>query len=99
RRQGAVEVSRDVAYKGHRGQRPCQPGPVVECPGEDRGLTREGEAPPMLAQLGQWVAQREAELDGPHLGIAMVRQVRECLEGLLERGQCLAERGAVVGPG
>ena len=44
-------------------------------------------------------SQREAELDGQHPGVAVLGQVREGLEGLLEGGHRLAERGAVVGPG
>ena len=44
-------------------------------------------------------SQREAELDGQHPGVAGLGQVREGLEGLLEGGHRLAERGAVVGPG
>ena len=41
----------------------------------------------------------EAEIEGQHPGVAVLGQVREGLEGLLEGGHRLAERGAVVGPG
>ena len=49
--------------------------------------------------MRQRAIQREAELDGQHPGIAVLGQVREGLEGLLEVGHRLAERRAVVGPG
>jgi hypothetical protein len=47
----------------------------------------------------QRVCQREPELDGQHPGVAVLGQVQEGLEGLLEGGHGLAEGGAVVGPG
>ena len=50
-------------------------------------------------QCRQRASQSEAEIEGPHPGVAVVGQVREGLDGLLEVGQCLAERGAVPGPG
>ena len=99
RRHGAVVVSRDPEYPGHLGQHPSQPGPIVERPGQGLGLAQQGEAPPILSQCGQRASQREAELDGQHPGVAVLGQVREGLEGLLEGGHRLAERGAVVGPG
>jgi hypothetical protein len=98
-RYGAVEVARDHEYLGHAGQHLSQPGPIVECPRQGLGLAQQGEALPMLSQLGQRVSQREAELDGQPPGVAGLVQVREGLEGLLEGGRRLAERGAVVGPG
>src|SRR5215510_9563315 len=55
--------------------------------------------PPNLSQLGQRSSQREAELDSPYSSVAGLGQVRESLEGLLEGGSRLAERGTVVGPG
>src|SRR5215831_8251461 len=55
--------------------------------------------PPNLSQLDQLVSQSEAELDGPYSGVAVLGQVREGLESLLEGGHRLAEGGAVVGPG
>ena len=51
----------------------------------------------MLA--AQRACQRETELDGQSPGIAVLRQVREGLQGLLEGSHSLAERGALVGPG
>jgi len=53
----------------------------------------------MLSQRSQYVSHREAEIDGHRPGIAVFRQVREGLEGLLEGDPCLAECGVVVGPG
>ena len=99
RRHGAVVVSRDPEYMGHPGQHPSQPGPIVERPGQGLGLAQQGEAPPMLSQWAQRASQSEAEIDGQHPGVAVLGQVREGLEGLLEGGHRLAERGAVVGPG
>ena len=99
RRHGAVEVSRQPEYMGHPGQHPSQPGPVVERPGQGLGLAQQGATPPMLSQLAQRASQREAEIDGQPPGVAVLGQVREGLEGLLEGGHRLAERGAVVGPG
>ena len=99
RRHGAVVVSRDPAHLGHPGQHPSQPGPIVEPPGQGLGLAQQGEAPPILSQIAQRASQREAELDGQSPGLAVFGQVREGLEGLLEGGHRLAERGAVVGPG
>jgi hypothetical protein len=53
----------------------------------------------MLSQLGQRVSQNAAEINGQHPGVAVLGHVREGLESLLEGGQGLAERGAVVGSG
>ena len=55
--------------------------------------------PPILSQLAQRDSQSEAELDGQPLGVAVLGQVREGLEGLFEGGHRLAERGAIPGPG
>ena len=96
---GAVGVSRHPAYLGHPGQHPSQPDPIVERPGQGLGLAQQGEAPPMLSQRAQRASQREAEIDGQPPGVAVLGQVREGLEGLLEGGHRLTERGAVVGPG
>ena len=54
---------------------------------------------PYSPSARQRASQSEAELDGQHPGVAVLGQVREGLEGLLEGGHRLAERGAVVGPG
>jgi hypothetical protein len=54
-------------------------------------------APLILCQWGQRASQSEAEFDGPHLGVAVLGQVCEGLEGLLEGGHSLAERGTVPG--
>ena len=81
------------------GQHPSQPGPVVERPGQGLGLAQQGEAPPILSQCAQRACHSEAEIDGQHPGVAVLGQVREGLEGLVEVGHRLAERGAVVGPG
>ena len=54
--------------------------------------------PPILSQLAQRASQREAEIDGQHPGVAVLGQVREGLESLLEGGHRLAERSAVPGP-
>ena len=99
RRHSAVEVSRYPEYQGHTGEHPSQPGPIVERPGQGLGLAQQGEVPPILSQLGQRASQSEAEINGQHPGVAVLGQVREGLEGLLEGGHRLAERGAVVGPG
>ncbi len=96
---GAVEVSREPEYHGHPGQHSSQPGPIVERPGQVLGLTQQGAAPPMLSQCVQRFIQSEAELEGQHPGVAVLGQVLEGLEGLLEGGHRLAERGAVPGPG
>ena len=53
----------------------------------------------MLSQRGQRASQSEAEIDGQHAGIGVVRQVREGLEGLLEGGHRLADRAARPGSG
>jgi hypothetical protein len=98
-RYGAVEVSREPEYHGHPGQHSSQPGPIVERPGQGLGLTQQGEAPPMLSQCVQWFIQSEAQLEGQSPGVAVLGEVREGLEGLLEGGHRLAECGAVVSPG
>ena len=84
---------------GHLGEHPSQPGPVVERPGQGLGLAQQGQAPPILSHCAQRDSQSEAEIDGQHPGVAVLGQVREGLEGLLEGGHRLAERGAVAGPG
>ncbi len=99
RRYGAVEVSRDPVCLAYLGQHPSQPGPIVERPGQSLGLAQQGEVPPILSQDDERASQREAELEGQPPGVAVLGQVREGLEGLLEGGHRLAERGAVVGPG
>ena len=53
----------------------------------------------MLSQLFQRRRQSKADLEGQPPGIAVLGQVHKGLEGLLEGGHRLAERGAVVGPG
>src|SRR5262245_51912738 len=53
----------------------------------------------MLSQREQRAFQSEAELEGSPPGVAVFGQVREGLEGLLEGGYRLVERGAVPGPG
>src|SRR2546428_214734 len=52
----------------------------------------------MLSQCAQRAIHSEAQIDGQLPGVAVLRQVREGLEGLVEEGQRLAECGAVVGP-
>ena len=99
RRHGTVGVSRLPEYKGHTGQHPSQPGPVVERPGQGLGLAQQGKAPPSLSQSSSAGHPSEAEVEGQHPGVAVLGQVREGLEGLLEVSHRLAERGTVVGPG
>ena len=53
----------------------------------------------MLSHCGQRTIQSEAELNGLHPGVAVVGQVREGLEGLVEIAYNLAQCSAVVGPG
>ena len=96
---GVVVVARYRECIGPLGQHPSQPGPVVEHAGQGLGLAQKGAAPPMLSQLGQRASQREAEIDGQPPGVAVLGQVREGLEGLLEVDSRLAERGAIPGPG
>jgi hypothetical protein len=72
RRHGAVGVSRLPEYLGHSGKHLYQPGPVVERPGQGLGLTQQGEAPPILSQLVQREIHREAEVDGPRPGVAVL---------------------------
>jgi hypothetical protein len=55
--------------------------------------------PPILSQDDERASQCEAETEGQPLGVVVLRQVREGLEGLLEGGHRLTEGGAVVGPG
>jgi len=64
RRHRAVGVSCETARQGYTGEHPSQPSPIVKCPGQGLGLTQQGEAPPMLAQLCQGVSQREVDVDG-----------------------------------
>ena len=80
---------------GHLGQHPSQPDPIVERPGPGLGLAHQGELPPILSQLAQRDSQSEAEFDGQRLGVAVLGQVREGLEGLFEGGRRLAERGVI----
>jgi len=96
-RNGAVGGSRHREHMGDGASTPSQPGPVVERSGQGLGLAQQGELPPMLSECGQRACQREAELDGQHPGVAVLGQVCESLEGLLEGGYRLAERGAVPG--
>ena len=53
----------------------------------------------MLSQCAQRENRSEAEINGQPPGVAVLGQVGEGLEGLLEGGHRLAERGAIVGPG
>src|SRR5215468_5421748 len=53
----------------------------------------------MLSQGAQRTSQREAEIKGSSPGITVLGQMRQGLEGLLEGGHRLVERGAVPGPG
>src|SRR5262245_33193708 len=53
----------------------------------------------MLSQCAQRASHSEAELEGQYSGIAVLMQVLEGLQGLLEGGHRLTERGAVPGPG
>jgi hypothetical protein len=99
RRNGTVVVSRLPAYQGHKGQHPSQPRPIVERPGQGLGLAQQGAAPPMLSQLVQRGIQSEAEIDGQRSRVSGLGQVCEGLEGLVEGGRCLAERGAGASPG
>src|SRR6266446_6844625 len=92
RRYSAIGVSRYPAYQGQPGQYPSQPGPIVEPSGQGLGLAQQGETPPILSQ-------REAEINGQHPGVAGLGQVREGLDGVLEGGYRLVERGAFGGPG
>jgi hypothetical protein len=96
---GAVVVSSQPEYLGHPGQYPSQPGSIVERSGQGLGFARQSEAPPILTHYSQRELRCEAEVDGQHPGVAGLGQVREGLEGLLEGGHRLAERGTVVGPG
>ena len=61
------------------------------------GLAQQGQAPPMLSQLGQRAIHSEAEIEGQYPGIAVLGQVIEGLEGLLVVAHPLTECGAVVG--
>src|SRR5262245_60331766 len=83
RRYRAVVVSRDPQSTGHRGQRPSQPSPIVECPGQGLGLAQQGQAPPMLCEGVQRTGHSEAEINGSHPRVTVLREVREGLEGLL----------------
>ena len=91
RSHGAVGISREPAYMGHPGQHPSQLGPVVERPGQGLGLAQQGEAPPIFSQYAQRASQSEAEINGQPPGVAVLGQVREGLEGLLEGGHRLME--------
>src|SRR5262249_19584459 len=96
---GAIRVSREPEDIGHRVQHPYEPGPVVERPGEVRGLAQQDETAPILSQVEERAIQSEAELDGQHLGVATLGEVREGLKGLLTIGHRLAKRGTLKGPG
>ena len=100
RRHGAVGVTRHPAYLGYPRQHQSQPGPIVERPGQDLGLAQQGEAPPILSQSAQRAIDSEAELDGQPPGVAVVGQVRERLEGLVERGTASrnAARSSALAP-
>jgi hypothetical protein len=81
------------------GQHPSQLGPIVARPGQRLGLAQQGKVPLILSQDDEHASQREAELEGQPRGVVVLGQVRESLEGLLEGGRRLVERGAVVRPG
>ena len=53
----------------------------------------------IVSQGVQRASQRQAQLDGQHLRITGLGQVREGLEGLLEIPHRLVQCGTVVGPG
>jgi hypothetical protein len=55
--------------------------------------------PPILSQYNERVSQSEAEIEGQPSGVAVLVQVLEGLEGLVEIGHRFAERGTVVGLG
>jgi hypothetical protein len=94
-----LEVSHDPEYSSHPAQYPSQTGPVFERPGQDFGLAQQSEAPSILPQFDQREIQSEAELEGQHPGVTLLGQLCEGLEGLVEIGHGLTERGAVVGLG
>ena len=96
-RNGALVVSRHPVDLAHPGQHLAQPGPIVTRPGQGLGLAQQGEAPPMLSQRAQHAYQNEADIEGQPPGVAVLGQVRQGLEGLLEGGHRLTEGGAVVG--
>src|SRR5712691_10607581 len=54
---------------------------------------------PMLSQYVQRDTYSTAEIDGQPPGVAVLGQVREGLEGLVEEDYRLAEGGAAVGLG
>ena len=64
--------------------------------GQGFSLVQQGEAPPIFAQWTSVPSHSEAEIDGQPPGVAVLGQVRQGLEGLLEGGHRLVERGAVV---
>jgi hypothetical protein len=99
RHHGAVVVSRYPEYTGYRGQHPSQPGPVVKCPGQGRGLAQQGAISPIFSLCLQRACQCEADLDGQYPGVTVLGQVREGLQGLLEGGHLLAKRSVAVGYG
>jgi hypothetical protein len=98
-RNGTVEISREPEYSGHLGEYPSQSNPIVKLSSQGLGLAQQGEVPPIFSQSEQRASQCEADLDGQHPGIAVLGQVRQGLEGLLEGGHRLTECGAVKGPG
>ena len=53
----------------------------------------------MLSQYVQRDTYSKAEIDGQPPGVAVLGQVRQGLEGLVEEDYRLAEGGAAVGPG
>jgi len=95
RHNGALEVSRQPEYMAHPGQHLSQPGLIVKRSRQGLGLTQQDEAPPVLSQWRQRAIQSEAEIDGQSPDVAVLGQVREGLEGLLEGGHRLTERGVV----
>src|SRR5262247_3233347 len=96
---GTVGVSCYPAYMGYTGQYASQPGSIVKRPSQGLGLVQQGEVPPILSQCVQRASQTKAELDGQRPGVAVVVEVREGLESLLEVRHRTAERGVVVGTG
>ena len=99
RRHGAVGVSRHRSTWAIR---------ASTCPSRARSssaLASASASPnrarcrPYSPSAASGRSQSEAELEGQHPGVAVLGQVREGLEGLLEGGHRLAECGAVVGPG
>ena len=99
RRHGAVVVSRRPEYMAIRAS--TRPSRARSSSARARASASPNRARhrPCSPSGVSATSQSEAELDGQHPGVAVLGQVREGLEGLLEGGHRLAERGAVVGPG